>query len=111
MYRPTRSPFAYGLCNCGLRANVWTYRARSSSLGDWRDWKGDLVPSSARIFGKHFPIHIPPELADEGCLLAHLGLSPKELKKIWWYRGQMYAQFSIAKGGGKARQITAPGCR
>lgn len=66
------------------------------------------MPSAARIFGKHFPIPIPPELAGEASLLAHLGLSPKELKKIWWYRGRMYSQFSIAKGGGKVRQITAP---
>lgn len=66
------------------------------------------MPSAARIFGKHFPLPIPPELADEACLLKHLGLSPKELKKIWWYRGRMYAQFSIAKGGGKVRHITAP---
>ncbi|WP_292686939.1 reverse transcriptase family protein [Novosphingobium sp.] len=49
-----------------------------------------------------------PELGDEASLLAHLGLSPKELKKIWWYRERMYAQFSIAKGGGKVRHITAP---
>lgn len=66
------------------------------------------MPSAARIFGKKFPLPIPPELADEASLLAHLGLSPKELKKIWWYRERMYAQFSIAKGGGKVRQITAP---
>jgi len=66
------------------------------------------VPSAARIFGKQFPLPIPAELADEACLLAHLGLSPKELKKIWWYRERMYAQFSIGKGGGKLRQITAP---
>jgi hypothetical protein len=88
--------------------NVWTYRARSSFLSDWRDWKGDLVPSASRIFGKHFPVPIPPEFADEAHLLAYLGVSPAELKKIWWYRGRMYTQFSIAKGGGKIRQITAP---
>ncbi|MBP8232853.1 MAG: trypsin-like peptidase domain-containing protein [Rhizorhabdus sp.] len=76
-------------------------------MGDWRDWKGDLV-SVARIFGKHFPLQIPQELADEASLLAHLGLGPKELKKIWWYRGRMYERFDIAKGGGKIRQITAP---
>lgn len=66
------------------------------------------MSSISRIFGKHFPLPIPPELADEASILAHLGLSPKELKKIWWYRGRMYARFEIAKGGGKARQITAP---
>lgn len=66
------------------------------------------MPSAARIFGKHIPISIPPELVDEDKLLAHLGLSAKELKKIWWYRARMYHQFSIAKGKGRTRQITAP---
>lgn len=66
------------------------------------------MPSAARIFGKHFPIQIPPQFADEANLLAYLGLSPEELKKIWWYRGRMYHQFSIAKGAGKVRLITAP---
>jgi RNA-directed DNA polymerase len=77
-------------------------------MGDGRDWKGDLVPSAARIFGKHIPIVIPPELADEPTLLAHLGLGSKELTKIWWYRGRMYEHFSIAKGNGKVRMISAP---
>lgn len=80
-------------------------------LGDWRDWKGDLVPSVARFFGKFIPIQIPPEFANETSLLTHLGLGPKELKKIWWYRGRMYHQFSIAKGKGKVRLITAPNRR
>lgn len=66
------------------------------------------MPSLTRIFGKHIPIAIPPELASEAALLAHLGVSAKELKKIWWYRGAMYEQFSIAKGSGKTRLITAP---
>lgn len=66
------------------------------------------MPSVARIFGKRIPILIPPELAGEATLLAHLGLSAKELKKIWWYRGRMYHQFSITKGSGKIRLITAP---
>ncbi|MBB3957865.1 hypothetical protein [Novosphingobium sediminicola] len=66
------------------------------------------MSSINRIFGKHFPLPIPPELVDETSLLTYLGLSPKELKKIWWYRERMYARFDIAKGGGKARQITAP---
>ena len=66
------------------------------------------MPSAAQIFGKHKHIPIPPELANEATLLAHLGLSAKELKKIWWYRGRMYHLFSIAKGAGKVRLITAP---
>jgi hypothetical protein len=74
----------------------------------WRDWKGDLVSSVARLFGKLIPIPIPPELANETALLAHLGLGSSELKKIWFFRGRMYQQFCIAKGEGKARLITAP---
>lgn len=66
------------------------------------------MPSPGRIFGKHIPIAIPPELADEAALLAYLKLGPRELKKIWWYRHRMYRQFSIAKGSGKSRLITAP---
>lgn len=66
------------------------------------------MPSPARIFGKHIPIPIPPELADEAALLAHLGLKENELKKIWWYRSRMYQHFSIAKGLGKVRLISAP---
>jgi RNA-directed DNA polymerase len=66
------------------------------------------VPSAARIFGKHIPIPIPPEFADEAALLAHLKLGPKELNKIWWYRARMYQHFSIAKGMGKVRLISAP---
>ena len=66
------------------------------------------MSSVARMFGKLIPIQIPPELTDEPTLRAHLGLSQQELKKIWWYRGRMYHQFSIAKGMGKVRIITAP---
>ena len=66
------------------------------------------LPSIARLFGKQIPIDIPPELASEPKLLAYLGVSPKELKKIWWYRDSMYVEFSIAKSSGKLRLITAP---
>ncbi len=66
------------------------------------------MPSLARLFGKHIPIAIPAELASEAALLAHLGVSPQELKKIWWYRAAMYKEFAIAKGSGKLRLITAP---
>jgi RNA-directed DNA polymerase len=69
------------------------------------------VPSPGRLFGKHIAIAIPPELADEATLLAYLKLGPRELKKIWWYRHLMYSQFSIAKGSGKSRVITAPNRR
>lgn len=66
------------------------------------------MPSLSRIFGKHIPIPIPPELANETTLLAYLGLNANELKKIWWYRARMYQHFSIAKGLGKVRLISAP---
>lgn len=66
------------------------------------------MPSLARIFGKHIPISVPPELASETTLLAHLGVSPKELKKIWWYRGAMYTAFAVSKKSGTPRLITAP---
>ena len=73
----------------------------------WRDWKGDLVPPFC--FGIPTPrFKIPAELASESALLAYLGLSSKELKKIWWFRGRMYRQFEIAKGRGKTRIINAP---
>lgn len=66
------------------------------------------MQSASRAFGKLIPIPIPPELADEASLLAHLGISPAELKKIWWYRERMYTSFNIAKRSGKVRTITAP---
>lgn len=66
------------------------------------------MTSSRRVFGKRIPILIPPEFADEATLLSHLGINTNELKKIWWFRSQMYQQFSIAKGTGKVRLITAP---
>lgn len=61
------------------------------------------------LFG--FPIvhlAIPKQLADETALLAHLGVSARELRKIWWHRGRMYHQFEIAKRKGKTRKIDAP---
>ncbi|WP_374304388.1 reverse transcriptase domain-containing protein [Ferrovibrio sp.] len=51
---------------------------------------------------------IPAELEDEAAILAYLGLSAGELKKIWYYRGRMYQHFSIAKGPDKIRMISAP---
>ena len=54
----------------------------------------------------HLPI--PPELSDKTALLTYLGVSPAELKKIWWYRERMYHQFEIAKGKDKTRTISAP---
>lgn len=53
-------------------------------------------------------VQMPPELASESAFLTHLGMTPKELKKIWWFRGRMYQQFDIAKGKDKTRPISAP---
>lgn len=53
-------------------------------------------------------VSVPPELASEAALLAYLGLSVKELRRIWWFRRRMYHQFEIAKGKGKTRIINAP---
>lgn len=60
------------------------------------------------LFGAPVRVSIPPELATEATLLAYLGVSTKELRKIWWYRGRMYHQFEIAKGKDKSRIISAP---
>lgn len=60
------------------------------------------------LFGQPIRITIPAELADEAVLLAHLGLTAVELRKIWYYRGRMYQHFSIAKGPNKVRMISAP---
>ena len=61
------------------------------------------------FFGIAPRVRIPPELATETALLDFLGVSPKELKKIWWFRGRMYHQFEIAKAKGKkTRTINAP---
>ncbi len=67
--------------------------------------------SIRRIFGTKIPIPIPPELASEAALLAHIGVSPAELKKIWWFRHRMYSHFNISKRSGKVRTITAPDTR
>lgn len=60
------------------------------------------------IFGDPIRISIPPEFVDEASLLAYLGLSSIELRKIWFFREQMYQHFSIAKGPNKVRMISAP---
>jgi RNA-directed DNA polymerase len=56
------------------------------------------------------PVHvaIPPELASKAAFLAHLGVSPAELKKIWYHRERMYQNFNVAKKSGKPRPINAP---
>ena len=64
-------------------------------------WLGFGTRASARV-------SIPSELASKAALLAHLGISPAELKKIWYHREKMYQSFDIAKKSGKARLINAP---
>lgn len=66
------------------------------------------MPKSSDFFARPVRLLIPTELASEASLLAFLDLSAKELKKIWWYRGQMYCRFEIAKGNGHSRVIDAP---
>lgn len=61
-------------------------------------------------FGIPAPIHvpIPLELASKTSLLAYLGVSPAELKKIWYHREKMYQSFDVTKKSGTARLINAP---
>ena len=62
-------------------------------------------------FGPPPRVKLPPELADEAAILTHLGMSPVELKKIWWYRAKMYNTFELVGTGGKTRVINAPNDR
>ena len=55
-----------------------------------------------------FRVPVIPEFSSEAALLAYLGLSAKELKKILWFRGRMYHQFELPKGKGEIRVIEAP---
>jgi RNA-directed DNA polymerase len=83
------------------------YVLASARCDTWRDWKGDLVLLSS-LGHRAFRVRVVPEFSSEAALLAYLGLSAKELKKIWWFRGRMYRQFELAKGKGKTRVIEAP---
>lgn len=51
---------------------------------------------------------LPPELDNETALLTYLGMSTKELKKIWWFSWRMYHRFEIHKARAKTRIISAP---
>jgi len=66
------------------------------------------VPSPFYLFGGTSRTKIPPELTSESELLKYLGVSPAELRKIWWFRGRMYSHFDISKKSGKNRLISAP---
>ena len=65
-----------------------------------------MPPSSYGITVVRIPI--PAELGSEAALLTYLGISAKELQKIWWFRGRMYHQFEIAKRKDKTRIINSP---
>ncbi|TCU13730.1 reverse transcriptase domain-containing protein [Rhizobium sullae] len=58
--------------------------------------------------GLKFRVNVPAALTSEAALLDYLGVTPSELKKIWWFRGRMYQTFEIAKTPGKSRIISAP---
>ncbi len=58
--------------------------------------------------GSSIRVAISAELSTEAALLAYLGVTASEIKKIRWYRARMYNSFNISKGAGKTRLITAP---
>jgi RNA-directed DNA polymerase len=64
-------------------------------------WLGLGIPAQIRV-------QIPAELASKTALLAYLGVSRAELKKIWYHRDKMYQNFDVAKKSGKPRPINAP---
>ena len=69
------------------------------------------MPSAFYLFGGTSRAKIPDELSSKSELLKYLGVSPAELKKIWWFRGRMYSHFEISKRSGKSRNISAPDYR
>jgi len=69
------------------------------------------VPSAFYLFGGTSRAKIPLELSSKSELLKHLGVSPAELKKIWWFGHRMYSHFNISKRSGKVRVISAPDYR
>ena len=69
------------------------------------------MPSVFYLFGGTSRTKIPAELSSKSELLKYLGVSPAELKKIWWFRGRMYSHFDISKRSGKLRLVSAPDYR
>lgn len=51
---------------------------------------------------------LPTELESKSNLLNYLGTHENELKKIRWYRSQMYRRFPISRKNKKPRYIQAP---
>ena len=66
------------------------------------------MPSAFYLFGGTSRTVISTELSSKSELLKYLGVSPEELKKIWWFRHRMYSYFNISKKAGKVRLISAP---
>jgi RNA-directed DNA polymerase len=66
------------------------------------------VPNGWPRFGTPVHVPIPTEFASMAALLAHLGVSAAELKKIWYHREKMYENFDVKKKSGKPRRINAP---
>jgi RNA-directed DNA polymerase len=66
------------------------------------------VPNPSCWFGGKSRVTIPSELHTKTDLLKYLGMSPEELKKVWWLRARMYDHFKISKISGKFRMISAP---
>lgn len=69
------------------------------------------MPSAYNMFGGVSRATIPAELSNKAELLKYLGMTPAELKKIWWFRGRMYIRFNISKKSGKSQFISAPDYR
>lgn len=69
------------------------------------------MPSVFYLFGGTSRTNIPVELTSKAELLRYLGVTPEELKKVWWFRERMYLNFEISKGSGKSRIISAPDYR
>jgi S1-C subfamily serine protease len=76
-------------------------------MATWRDWKGDLV-SDVNQPSDIVSVSIPPEMASKATLLAYLGVSHAELKKIRYFRNRMYENFDVPNRRGKTRKISAP---
>lgn len=66
------------------------------------------MPNAFHLFAGTSRTKVPDELSSKSELLKYLGVSPSELKKIWWFRGRMYSHFDISKRSGKSRIISAP---
>ena len=60
------------------------------------------------MLGSSSRVALPDELKATDDLLAYLGVSKAEIKKIWWFRSRMYSHFDISKSNGKKRIISAP---